>query len=73
MTRAVTRGIEVRSSAIYMAEHPSTWTYSIRIRLLTPGEDGYVSPEQRGFETAQLHSRHWAITHTVGGKPLMPH
>lgn len=53
VTRAVTRGIEVVASSIYMAEHRQGWTYSIRIRLLTPGEEGYMSPEERGFTTGE--------------------
>ncbi len=63
-SRAVTRGIEIIASAVHIGElNPrAMFVYSIRMRLLTP-EDGdeYVSPEQRGFGTCQLMSRHWKI------------
>lgn len=61
-TRAVTRGVEVVASSIIMYEHPqSGWTYSVRVRLLNAGEEGYMTPQERGFDTCQLQSRHWAI------------
>ena len=61
-TVAVTRGIEVRASVVFMPEQRQ-WTYSIRIRLLISGQDqGAISAAERGFETCQLRSRHWAIT-----------
>ena len=60
-SRAVTKGIEVVSSSVFMPESTSGWGYSIRIRLLMPGEEGYLNPEQRGFSTCQLRSRHWII------------
>jgi uncharacterized protein affecting Mg2+/Co2+ transport len=64
-SRAVTRGVEVVASAVYsplLAANGMGFIYSFRIRLLTP-EDGdeYVSPEDRGFETCKLGSRHWQI------------
>ena len=38
--------------------------YSIRLRILTPSDGAeYLSPEQRGFTTCQLHSRCWRITY----------
>ena len=38
--------------------------YSIRLRILTPSDGAeYLSPEQRGFATCQLHSRHWRISY----------
>lgn len=61
-TRVLTRGIEVQASSIYMIEHRMGWTYSIRVRLLTPDEAGYQSPEERGFTTCQLRARHWVVT-----------
>jgi len=61
-SRAVTRGVEVVASSIYVPEM-SMHVYSIRIRLLTPDDgDEYMSPEQRGFETCQLVSRYWKIS-----------
>ena len=61
-SRAVTRGVEVVASSIFVPE-AGLHTYSIRIRLLIP-DDGheYMSPEERGFETCQLVSRHWKIS-----------
>ncbi|CAE8597564.1 unnamed protein product [Polarella glacialis] len=54
-SRAVTRGVEVCASAIYMAECPRQgWTYSIRFRL-------QGTAEERGFQTCQLQSRRWII------------
>jgi uncharacterized protein affecting Mg2+/Co2+ transport len=71
-SRAVTRGVEVVASAIYsplLAANGMGFIYSFRIRLLTP-EDGdeYVSPEDRGFETCKLGSRHWQIIDDETGR-----
>ena len=71
-SRAVTRGVEVVASAVYsplIAANGMGFIYSFRIRLLTP-EDGdeYVSPEDRGFETCQLGSRHWQIINDETGQ-----
>jgi len=63
-SRAVTRGIEIVASAVFVEVDDSPlFIYSIRMRLLTP-EDGeeYMSPEQRGFRMCQLRSRHWKIS-----------
>lgn len=58
----VTRGIEIVVSAIFVPEM-SAFIYSIRLRLLTPEDgEGYMSPEQRGFDTCQLVSRYWKIS-----------
>jgi hypothetical protein len=59
-SRAVTRGVEVVASSIFALEM-EMFVYSIRIRLLVPEDEGYMSPEERGFETCQLISRHWII------------
>eukprot|EP00956_Cyclotella_meneghiniana_P006997 scaffold9417_cov61-Cyclotella_meneghiniana.AAC.1 len=71
-SRAVTRGIEIVASSTF---HPFSnlsgeplHVYSIRIRLLTLTEDGYVPQEQRGFKTCQLHLRHWIITKQIGSE-----
>jgi len=61
-SRAVTRGVEIVASSIYVPE-AGLHTYSIRIRLLTPSDgDEYMTPQERGFETCQLVSRHWKIS-----------
>lgn len=44
---------------IYMPEHSQGWAYSIRMRLLSPEEEGYKLASERGFETCQLTDRHW--------------
>lgn len=59
-SRCVTRGIEVIASAI-PAHEIDTIVYSIRIRMLKEGEEGYLTPQQREFETCQLHTRHWKL------------
>ena len=64
VSRAVTRGVEVIASAVYLPQAMTShfgFIYNFRIRLLTPNDDGYQSPSQRGFETCQLMSRHWKI------------
>ena len=61
-SRAVTRGVEVVASAIFV-EEMGMFVYSIRMRLLTPDDgEGYMSPEQRGFGSCQLVSRYWKIS-----------
>jgi len=61
-SRAVTRGVEVVASSIFVPE-AGLHAYSIRIRLLTPDDgDEYMTPQERGFETCQLVSRHWKIS-----------
>ena len=65
-SHAVTRGIEIVASAIFVEDEgfgAPMFVYSIRMRMLTP-EDGeeYMSPEQRGFDICQLVSRHWKIS-----------
>ena len=61
---AVTRGVEVASSAVFAPEQ-GCCIYSIRIRLL-PAAEGGLSPQERGFETCQLHSRHWLLMDDQG-------
>ena len=57
-SRAVTRGVEVVTSAVFVPEM-EVFVYSIQIRLLTSEDgEGYLSPEVRGFDTCQLLSRH---------------
>ena len=68
-SRAVTNGIEVIASGVDAVERQGMFIYSIRIRILTPGEGGYMSPSQRGFTTCQLRSRHWIISQGNGREP----
>lgn len=60
-SRAVTRGVEVLASAIHCPSMDS-FVYSIRIRMLTPDDEGYLTPGQRGFTTCQLRSRYWRVS-----------
>jgi uncharacterized protein affecting Mg2+/Co2+ transport len=59
-TVCASRGVEVSASVLYMPEQ-GQWTYSISMRLVPPGEPGHVPATERGFETCQLRSRHWAV------------
>lgn len=60
-SRAITRGVEVVASSLYSIVL-EVFVYSIRIRLLRPEDgEGYMTPEERGFETCQLVSRYWRI------------
>lgn len=63
---AVTRGIQVIASSVPALEIGYV-AYSIRIKILLPGENGYMSAEERGFETCQLSTRHLRITDIHGG------
>ena len=73
-SHAVTRGVQVIASALYVpqANDQFGFIYSIRIRLLRPNDsnavDGYLTPEERGFDTCQLRSRHWQICNTETGE-----
>eukprot|EP00316_Scyphosphaera_apsteinii_P004461 CAMPEP_0119342840 /NCGR_PEP_ID=MMETSP1333-20130426/105563_1 /TAXON_ID=418940 /ORGANISM="Scyphosphaera apsteinii, Strain RCC1455" /LENGTH=489 /DNA_ID=CAMNT_0007355135 /DNA_START=413 /DNA_END=1882 /DNA_ORIENTATION=+ len=62
---AVSRGIRVDASAVYAPES-GRMIYSIRLTLLAAGEPEAMSVAERGFDTAQLHSRHWIITDLSG-------
>ena len=58
MTVGTARGLEVRSSAVLVPEHPQAgFAYSLRIKM-----DPSVMREERGFDRCQLHMRHWEIT-----------
>jgi len=59
VSRAVTRGIEVVASSLYLGA--SGWSYSIRIQLLPPSHPDGLTEEERGFATCQLHRRHWEV------------
>lgn len=72
VSRRVTHGIEVIASAVFVGHmgrfgEQSWFVYSIRIRLLCPDDEGYVSPEERGFLHCQLLARHWRITNHESG------
>ena len=60
-SHAVTRGFLVTAASIYSPEIGMS-VYSIRIKLLAPAEEGGMSAAERGFETAQLSTRHWVLT-----------
>ena len=70
MSTAITRGIKITMSKTrrYKAAQqvPAFWQYEITIRLLSSGEPGYVSPKERGFDSAQLLSRYWELEMTDG-------
>lgn len=68
VSRAVTRGVEVIASAVYLPHQLGmSFIYRIRIRILTPDDHDYVSPIDRGFQTCQLYSRHWEISDELRG------
>jgi len=70
LSTCVTRGIRVTSSSVFAPEM-GTHVYSIRLKLLSPFEEGYQSAEQRGFVTAQLHTRHWVLRQSDGSAELV--
>ena len=66
VSEAITRGVRVRASAVYLPNSPSGYAYSIRIRR--------VSDEAP--ESCQLRTRHWHIndgerTSTVSGEGVV--
>ena len=61
----LTRGVLATAQAVYAPEQ-GMWVYSIRLSLLAEGMPGALSADERGFETCQLHSRHWVITDESG-------
>mmetsp|Transcript_21537 Transcript_21537/g.46575 ORF Transcript_21537/g.46575 Transcript_21537/m.46575 type:complete len:746 (+) Transcript_21537:84-2321(+) len=67
VSRCVTRGIEVVASAVH-AHDSNRAIYSIRIRIVQPGEEGYLSPSDRGFHSCQLRSRRWTLTSNETGE-----
>ena len=67
VSRVVTRGVEVIASSVFDKSFRSKHIYSIRIQLLGPNDEGYVSASGRGFETCQLISRHWRIKNAEDG------
>eukprot|EP00562_Extubocellulus_spinifer_P016789 CAMPEP_0178609262 /NCGR_PEP_ID=MMETSP0697-20121206/38560_1 /TAXON_ID=265572 /ORGANISM="Extubocellulus spinifer, Strain CCMP396" /LENGTH=604 /DNA_ID=CAMNT_0020247841 /DNA_START=1 /DNA_END=1810 /DNA_ORIENTATION=- len=67
VSRCVTRGVEVVASAVHAHEINSV-IYSIKIRIVQPGEEGYLSPSDRGFHSCQLRSRRWTLTSNETGE-----
>ena len=67
VSRCVTRGVEVVASAVHAYEIRRA-IYSIRIRIVQPGEAGYESPSERGFHSCQLRSRRWTLTSNETGE-----
>mmetsp|Transcript_21925 Transcript_21925/g.30525 ORF Transcript_21925/g.30525 Transcript_21925/m.30525 type:complete len:591 (-) Transcript_21925:211-1983(-) len=71
-SRAVTKGVEVVASAVFtpdlIANNGIAYIYSIRIRLLSSTEEGYMSPAKRGFDYCQLATRHWRIQNDDTGE-----
>ena len=67
VSRCVTRGVEVVASAVHAYEIRRA-IYSIRIRIVQPGEEGYLSPSDRGFHSCQLRSRRWTLTSNETGE-----
>jgi hypothetical protein len=61
----ITRGLRVNASSLYAFEL-RTCVYSISISLLSPDEEGGLTEAERGFATAQLHTRHWVLTNDDG-------
>jgi uncharacterized protein affecting Mg2+/Co2+ transport len=70
VSRSVVRGVEIVGSSIYVPQGRDRFgfIYSIRIRLLTPDDEGYQPPAQRRFQTCQLHTRNWSITDDSTGQ-----
>ena len=66
VSEAITRGIRVRASAVYLPNSPSGYAYSIRIRRVSDDAP----------ESCQLRTRHWHIndgerTSTVSGEGVV--
>eukprot|EP00934_Nitzschia_sp_Nitz4_P003088 Nitzschia sp. Nitz4//scaffold70_size99833//57737//59408//NITZ4_004598-RA/size99833-snap-gene-0.147-mRNA-1//-1//CDS//3329557144//3078//frame0 len=70
VSRAVTRGVEVIASAVYVpqAQRRYGFIYCIRLRLLTADEPGYLSESERGFKTCQLFTRQWWFSDSSSGQ-----
>eukprot|EP00562_Extubocellulus_spinifer_P035538 CAMPEP_0178691382 /NCGR_PEP_ID=MMETSP0699-20121125/6589_1 /TAXON_ID=265572 /ORGANISM="Extubocellulus spinifer, Strain CCMP396" /LENGTH=629 /DNA_ID=CAMNT_0020336603 /DNA_START=171 /DNA_END=2060 /DNA_ORIENTATION=- len=67
VSSCVTRGVEIVASAVHAYEINRA-IYSVRIRIVQPGEKGYESPSERGFHSCQLRSRRWTLTSTDSGE-----
>ena len=61
VSHAFTRGIEIIASSHYDPLRSDLISYSIRMRIVTDGEEGYMSESERGYTSCQLISRHWVI------------
>ena len=72
-TEAVTRGIKVSASVVFLPDNPMTrsvdvyeYAYSIRFTLLPEEEQLRLAPSARPTASAQLLSRHWVILDEMG-------
>ena len=72
-TEAVTRGIKVSASVVFLPDNPMTrsvdvyeYAYSIRFTLLPEEEQLRLAPRARPTASAQLLSRHWVILDEMG-------
>lgn len=84
-TEAVTRGIKVSASVVFLPDNPMTrsvdvyeYAYSIRFTLLPEEEQLRLAPSARPLASAQLLSRHWVIldeqgacTNTIEGEAVI--
>ena len=82
---AVTRGIKVSASVVFLPDNPMTrsvdvyeYAYSIRFTLLPEEEQLRLPPSARPTASAQLLSRHWVIldergacTNTIEGEAVI--
>mmetsp|Transcript_7207 Transcript_7207/g.15734 ORF Transcript_7207/g.15734 Transcript_7207/m.15734 type:complete len:446 (+) Transcript_7207:122-1459(+) len=74
MVKAVTRGVQVRGSCLYVPEHSppgrNVFTYSIRFSLLPHDEQRQHWPATAGpprvLDSCQLMTRHWIIRNAEG-------
>ena len=84
-TEAVTRGIKVSASVVFLPDNPMTrsvdvyeYAYSIRFTLLPEEEQRRLAPSANPIVSAQLLSRHWVIldesgacTNTIEGEAVI--
>ena len=68
VSHAITKGIEVIASSHCDPVMNGIISYSIRLRILTEGEEGYMTELERGYKSCQLMSRHWVILYGETGE-----
>ena len=74
-TRCVTRNIEVVACPAYIPEKSNParnsffWSYSIRLRMLTPSDPGYDIACTGSCSSWQLSTRHWKVFEPKGESP----
>lgn len=73
VSRRLTRGIEVTITSVYIGHlhHDGEFLSSIRIRLLSPGDEGYISRNERGFLQCQLSEQNSRIINRQTAFTLM--